>query len=45
MSLTAIPWLNDYPQVAIPWLQSRLEFEDYQFDFEDAALLVQELAQ
>ncbi|MDX1518771.1 MAG: hypothetical protein R3318_01520 [Gammaproteobacteria bacterium] len=45
LSLTAIPYLNDYPQVAIPWLQARIDFEEYEFNFENAALLVRELSQ
>jgi len=45
LSLTAIPYLNDYPQVAIPWLQSRIEFGEYQFNFNNATQLVKELSQ
>ncbi|MCG8324750.1 MAG: hypothetical protein MI673_04470 [Thiotrichales bacterium] len=44
LSLTAIPYLNDYPQVAIPWLQARIEFRDHQFEFHNARQLVRELS-
>ncbi len=44
LSLTAIPYLNDYPQVTIPWLQARLKFEPFEFTFENAAQLVKELS-
>jgi len=44
LSLAAIPWLNDYPQVVIPWLQARMEFRDYQFDFYNARELVTALS-
>lgn len=44
LSLTAIPYLNDYPQITIPWLQARIEFEEHVFEFHNAVQLVQELS-
>lgn len=43
LELIAIPYLNDYPQLMIPWLKARLKKETVHFYIHDAETIVSEL--